>query len=150
MAILLVGIVTASALFRVYWEKAVAPAGTRQTPAAIRTFWSPFLRESEDPFVIFSNAKFVGTAETGMRYYEPSRDSLNSATQHYTGVGEVMGVRALDQLFLQQLGRNFHLKRAGLFTLDDAQNRNLIFVGSTQEDTPLERSQVLTNSLLRG
>lgn len=139
MAILLVGIVTADALFRVYWEKTAAPASARQTPAAIRTFWSPFLREAEEPFVIFSNAKFVGTAETGMRYYEPSRDSLNSATQHYTGVGEVMGVRALDQLFMQHLGRSFYLKRAGLFTLDDAQNKDLIFVGSTQEDTPLEK-----------
>jgi hypothetical protein len=115
---------------------AVVENETVRTPAALRSFWSPFLSAPEDPFVIFSNATFVGNAETGMRYFDPSRDSHDQTTEHYTGVGEVMGVLELDRV-LWQLGRRFRIKRGGLFTLDDARNNNLIFVGSPTENLTL-------------
>ena len=106
-------------------------------PASIRTFWGPFLQGSETPFVIFSNAEFVGSPITGMRYFDPARDSRDQIKrEHYAGVGEVMGVEELEGLFLR-LGRQFQTKRSGLFTVDDARKNNLIFVGSPIENLTL-------------
>lgn len=74
-----------------------------------------------------------------MRYSEPPRDDGRQVTQHYTGVGEVMGVLELDRFFQQQFGRQFRAKRGGLFTLDDALSNNLIFVGSPTENLTLKK-----------
>jgi hypothetical protein len=120
-------------------SSAVMRSGIDREPKAFQTFWKPFLYGSEGPFVVFSNANFVGTAETGMHYYDPSRDNREEITQHYTGVGEVMGVLELDRLFQQQFGRQFRTKRSGLFTLDDARNNSLIFVGSQVENPTLDK-----------
>ncbi len=106
-------------------------------PAVFHTFWGPFLHGPEEPFVVYANANFVGTADSGMRYFDPSRDSRDQISQHYTGVGEVMGVLELQQLFQQFGGARFRVKRSGLFTLDDARDNNLIFVGSPTENLTL-------------
>ncbi|MFZ0302175.1 MAG: hypothetical protein WAL75_05800 [Terracidiphilus sp.] len=71
-----------------------------------------------------------------MRYYDPSKDPRDQISQHYTGIGEVMGVEELESLFLR-LGRQIQIKRGGLFTLDDARKNNLIFVGSPTENLTL-------------
>lgn len=106
--------------------------------APIGTFWGPFLQGSELPFVVFSNAQFVGSPITGMRYFDPARDSRDQIKrQHYAGIGEVMGVEELAVLF-SRLGRQFQIKRGGLFTLDDARRNNLIFVGSRTENLTLD------------
>jgi hypothetical protein len=107
-----------------------------ETPPSLRTFWGPFLQSSEVPFVVFSNAEFVGDPFTGMRYYDSSKDSRDHVSQNYTGIGEVMGVKELEGLFLR-MGRGFQIKRGGLFTLDDARENNLIFVGSPTENLTL-------------
>jgi hypothetical protein len=111
-------------------------AGNQTAPPGLRTFWGPFLQGPQFPFVIFSNAQFVGNPITGMRYYDPSKDSRDQISQHYTGIGEVMGVEELEGLFLR-LGRQIQIKRGGLFTLDDARKNNLIFVGSPTENLTL-------------
>ena len=105
-------------------------------PAALQVFWSPFLRGPREPTVVFSNAAFIGKPETGMRYFDPSRDSRDQIEQHYTGIGELMGLFRLERLF-QQFGQQFRIKRAGSFRLDDASDNNLIFIGSPVEDLPL-------------
>jgi len=120
--------------------QAGASAGLGRTTSkqadVLQTFWTPFIQGPDEPIVVFANANFVGDAETGMRYYEPSRDPHTGITQHYTGVGEVMGVLELDRL-LEAHGRQFHVKRGSLFTLDDARSNNLIFVGSPTENLTL-------------
>ena len=108
-------------------------------PAVFRTFWGPFLKGPEEPFLVYANANFVGTADSGMRYFDPVRDSRDQISQHYTGVGEVMGVLELQQLFQQLGGARFRVKRSGLFTLDDARDNNLIFVGSPTENLTLNQ-----------
>ncbi|MGA2150374.1 MAG: hypothetical protein ABSH49_36090 [Bryobacteraceae bacterium] len=105
-------------------------------PAALRAFWKPFLSAPEDPWVIFSNAVFVGRPETGMRYFDSARDSRDVILDHYTGVGEVLAVHALDRAF-GLMRRTLHVKRGRLLSLDDAQNNNLIFVGSPAENLTL-------------
>ena len=104
--------------------------------AALRIFWSQFASGAGAPWVIFSNAAFVGRPETGMRYLDPVRDPRNLILDHYTGVGEVLAVHELDQVF-NLLKHPVLVKRGSLFSLDDARNNNLIFVGSPAENRTL-------------
>jgi hypothetical protein len=95
----------------------------------LRTFWTPFLSGPEAPLVIFSNAAFVGRPETGLRYFNGPSDAKTVVHDHYTGVGEVLAIHSLDQVF-SRLGRPLLVKRGSLLSLDDAKNADLIFVGS--------------------
>jgi hypothetical protein len=120
-------------------RKSIAPAlasDIEPAPAALRTFWNPFVTGPEEPWVIFSNAAFIGRPETGMRYYNAARDQRDLIFDHYTGVGEVLAVHNLDQVF-GQLRRRIRVKRGSLFSLDDVQNNDLIFVGSPSENLTL-------------
>ena len=109
--------------------------GVTASPA-IRAFWSPFVARAAAPWVIFSNAAFVGRPETGMRYLNPSRDTRPLILDHYTGVGEVLAVHELDQVF-NRLNHPIRVKRGSLFSLDDANENDLIFVGSPAENLTL-------------
>jgi hypothetical protein len=71
-----------------------------------------------------------------MRYYNSRQDSKALVYDHYTGVGEVLAVHALDDVFAS-LGRKIRVKRGSLFSLDDANDANLIFVGSPSENLSL-------------
>jgi hypothetical protein len=107
-------------------------------PAAqtFRIFWQPFLKGTQEPWVIFSNGAFVGRPETGMRYFDPKRDAKSQIWDHYTGVGEVLAIHELDQVF-GDLRQRIRVKRGSLFSLDDANNNDLIFVGSPSENLTL-------------
>ena len=105
-------------------------------PTVLRVFWKGFLTGSQEPWVIFSNAAFVGRPYTGMRYYNRTKDSGTSILDHYTGVGEVLAVHALDGVFVK-LHQPIRVKRGSLFSLDDAKNNDLIFIGSPSENLTL-------------
>jgi len=108
-----------------------------EIPGAFRVFWNGFISGPEEPWVIFSNAKFIGRPEIALHYYEPQRDGRDRPIfDHYTGVGEVIAVHELDSLFVT-LHRQLRVKRGSLFSLDDAKNNNLIFVGSPLENLTL-------------
>lgn len=117
-------------------EPAMAAPGPSRPTGSLATFWKPFASGVEEPWVIFSNAAFVGRPETGMRYYNSNQDSKSAVYDHYTGVGEVLAIHALDDVF-DTLGRRIRVKRGSLFTLDDVRNNNLIFVGSPSENLSL-------------
>ena len=110
---------------------AVAPV-----PAAYQIFWNRFVTSPQQPWVIFSNGSFVGRPETGMRYFNPAADSHSFILDHYTGVGEVLAIHQLDRVF-SMLNRPLRVKRGALFSLDDAKNNDLIFVGSPSENLTL-------------
>jgi hypothetical protein len=114
----------------------LAKRKTPQPSTALEILWAPFLHGSSEPFVVFRNSSFVGDAATGMRRFDPTRDNPNQEVQHYTGIGEVMGVLDLDQLF-GKFGGRFRVKRGSLFTVDDARENNLIFVGSPARNLDL-------------
>jgi len=116
---------------------AASAVAAEEAPQALRTLWAPFIAGPEDPLVVFSNAAFVGRPETGMRYYNASRDQKEQIWDHYTGVGEVLAVDALEQAF-GQFHRRIRVKRGSLFSLDDAKSNNLIFVGSPSENLTLQ------------
>jgi len=101
-----------------------------------QALWKPFFSGPREPWLIFSNAGFVGRPETGMRYYNSARDSGALVWDHYTGVGEVLAVHDLDQVF-QTLHRKIRVKRGSLFSLDDLKDNNLIFLGSPSENLTL-------------
>jgi hypothetical protein len=107
-----------------------------EAPAAFRVFWRGFLTGSQEPWVIFSNAAFVGHPVTGMRYYNRARDGKAFILDHYTGVGEVLAVHALDKVFAS-LHQDLHVKRGSLFSLDEAKSNDLIFIGSPSENLTL-------------
>jgi len=140
--VLLAGfVISLLGLAGVLWSRrvsnpAVAPSSAARKEDALGTFWRPFASGVEEPWVIFSNAAFVGRPETGMRYYNSRQDAKSTVYDHYTGVGEVLSIHALDDAF-GQLGRKIRVKRGSLFTLDDVKNNNLIFVGSPSENLSL-------------
>lgn len=105
-------------------------------PAPIEIFWRGFVRGPEEPWVIFSNAQFVGRPDTGMRYYDATKDGKAPILDHYTGVGEVLAVHNLDRVF-GLLRQSLRVKRGSLFSLDDAKNNDLIFIGSPSENLTL-------------
>jgi len=120
--------------------RAVPPAGEAafETTVAepLKTFWSGFARGPEEPWVIFSNAAFIGRPDTGMRYFDPAKDAKSPILDHYTGVGEVLAIHNLDVVFAE-LHRTLRVKRGSLFSLDDAKNNDLIFIGSPSENLTL-------------
>src|SRR6201993_2640436 len=140
LSVVVLSILLAGSLLALFLTRKTTPttfAGdVKPAPAAFQTFWKPFLTGPEEPWVVFSNAAFVGRPETGMRYYNSARDPKNVIWDHYTGVGEVIAVHSLDQVF-GLLHRNLRVKRGSLFSLDDAQNTDLIFVGSPSENLNL-------------
>jgi len=105
-------------------------------PVAFHVFWRGFLTGPQEPWVIFSNAAFVGRPYVGMRYYNHAKDSGAAILDHYTGVGEVLAVHALDSVF-ERLHQQIRVKRGSLFSLDDAKNDDLIFIGSPSENLTL-------------
>jgi hypothetical protein len=105
-------------------------------PVEYQLFWNRFVSGPQDPWVIFSNGAFVGRPETGMRYFNQATDSRAVILDHYTGVGEVLAVHELDRVFVL-LNHELRVKRGTLFSLDDAKNNDLIFVGSPAENLTL-------------
>jgi hypothetical protein len=139
LAILLVA--AAAVILNLVSNRNAAQAGMAHDsdpiPPAFRVFWNGFISTREEPWVIFSNAKFVGRPELGLRYYDSVKDGKDTPIfDYYTGVGEVLAVHELDYLF-QTLHRQIRVKRGSLFSLDDAKNNNLIFVGSPLENLTL-------------
>ena len=111
-------------------------ASGQPVPAAYQLFWNRFVTSPQQPWVIFSNGSFVGRPETGMRYFNPQSDSQSFILDHYTGVGEVLAIHQLDRVFYL-FNRQLRVKRGALFSLDDAKNNDLIFVGSPSENLTL-------------
>jgi len=120
---------------RITGNKAAEAAENYSSPA-LRLFWKAFLNGAEEPWVVFSNASFVGRPETGMRYLDPARDTQPKILDHYTGVGEVLAVHELDHVF-STLHRQLRVKRGSLLSLDDVKNNDVIFVGSPAENLTL-------------
>jgi hypothetical protein len=115
-------------------RRAAAPAPSADLKT-FQVFWKHFIDVPEEPWVVFSNAEFVGRPESGMRYFV-SGDPRDKILDHYTGVGEVLAVHELDRVF-QNLNHGLRVKRGHLLSLDDAKNNNLVFLGSPSENLTL-------------
>lgn len=138
LSLLLLGaLIVIASLLSQRKQSIITASGSTPVPAVFTTFWKPFVSASEEPWVIFSNGTFVGRPETGMRYFNSATDARAPLIlDHYTGVGEVLAVHDLDRIF-NLLRRQIRVKRGSLFSLDDAKNNDLIFVGSPAENLTL-------------
>jgi len=135
LSVLLAGTLSTSALLLASHSR--AQAGAKQSiPAVYSVFWNRFVTSSQPPWLIFSNGSFVGRPETGMRYFNAAADAKTLILDHYTGVGEVLAVHQLDRVFVL-FNQQLQVKRGSLFSLDDAKNNDLIFVGSPAENLTL-------------
>jgi hypothetical protein len=124
-------------LIAVFLNRAAARPGARIEPTGpLAVFWKGFLDGPDEPWVIFSNAEFVGRPETGMHYFNPATDKSQPILDHYTGVGEVLAIHELDRVFAA-FHRELKVKRGRLLSMDDAKNADLIFVGSPSENLSL-------------
>jgi hypothetical protein len=117
-------------------QRAASGAQATAVPPPLKAFWRTFAAGPTEPTVVFSNAVFVGRPETGMRYRNTGDNSQVPIRDHYTGVGEVIAVHELDHVF-HLFNSEVRVKRGSLFSLDDAKNNNLIFVGSPAENLSL-------------
>lgn len=104
-------------------------------PVSTAQFWRHFVQDAT-PIVVYSNPRFVGSLDKGMRLADPASASEGPASSLYTGVGEVMAVRQISAQ-LSVLGVEPRVKRARLFTWDDAKSSDLIFVGGQQQNLPM-------------
>jgi hypothetical protein len=66
----------------------------------------------------------------------PADVTAGKVFDHYTGVGEVLAVHELDEVFAR-LHATLRVKRGSLFSLDDLKQNNLIFLGSPAENLTL-------------
>lgn len=113
-----------------------AKPGTLGRDSVLQTFWHAFTVGSEQTWLIFSNARFVGNAVGGLRYFDPVRDRSQNPHAFYTGVGEVIGVHQFDNLF-RSFGSSILVKRAAQLSLEDVKDTNLIFLGAPTENSSL-------------
>jgi hypothetical protein len=140
IAVIVLSVLLASSLVTTALLLAQRPriqaATSPSVPAEYQLFWNRFVSGPQQPWVIFSNGSFVGRPETGMRYFNPASDKRAFILDHYTGVGEVLAIHQLDRVF-GLFNRPVGVKRGALFSLDDAKNNDLIFVGSPSENLTL-------------
>ena len=133
-------------------ESPVSRASDSGDVQAAAPLWDDLLRAPQPVLVAFSNTLFQGTAETGMKLLKPLdspgrsfgtannaqssggiEEQNNVVTDHYTGIGEVMGVYSLADFFLKT-GHPFRVKRSLLLTWDDVKTENLVVLGSPAEN----------------
>jgi hypothetical protein len=137
-AVLSILLITALATIVYFWSRkaeTTSASSEPPVPATFQIFWGPLVGGNE-PWVVFSNAAFIGRPETGMRYFDATRDPKSKIWDHYTGVGEVLAIHELDLVF-GALRQRIRVKRGSLLSLDDAQTNDLIFVGSPSENLSL-------------
>jgi hypothetical protein len=111
---------------------------SRVPPAELQAFWRPFLGSQPDPIVAFSNHRFAGTSSTGLRLFRDGVDSPSELNDTYSGTGTVMAALELGNQFAA-FGRSVRLKRAELLTWDEAQDTNLIVIGSPTANSRLRQ-----------
>ena len=135
LSVLLAASLVTSAILISQRPRVQTVAGEQPSPV-FQIFWNRFVTGSVQPWIIFSNGSFVGRPETGMHYFNAATDQRAFILDHYTGVGEVLAIHQLDHIFYL-FNRQPRVKRGALFSLDDAKNNDLIFVGSPSENLTL-------------
>ena len=120
--------------------------------ALVWPFWRDFLDSSDPCWLVFSNTLFEGTAETGMKLFKPldapgsnpgspavtriaagAFHGPRSIVDHYTGVGETMGVYLLSEFF-GRVDHPFRVKRSLLLTWEDLKSQHIVVLGSPAEN----------------
>jgi hypothetical protein len=105
---------------------------------AFATFWRPFVNSQADTLAVFAEVPYrSGHAGSGTTLNQSGAISGEIASPVVSGVGEVMGMHALDEDF-KALRLKLQPKRESFFTFDVAAGENLIFLGSPLTNQPLQ------------
>lgn len=127
-----------------YFRPAISSAKSPQQQDAnyaLSTFWHPFVSASTDTVAVFSDVRSQGKGNRSSKSNFPTQLSTGKmASPGISGVGEVMGVHALDEDFAL-FHRPLRAKRSNFFTFDDAMNENVIFLGSPLANPPMRLLQ---------
>jgi hypothetical protein len=105
-------------------------------PKSVQIFWSSFLSGTDEPLLVYANPRFEGWPDTGMKLANPPDPQATQFLNVMTGTGEVIAVSDLARMF-DRLHAKVKIKRAQLFTWDDAPANNLIFVGGQDQNPAL-------------
>jgi len=115
---------------------------------SVLPLWGELLSATEPMLMVFSNSIFHGTYASmklfnSLDLVEGQADvhslqglagqNQNPVIDHYTGIGEVMGVFVLGDFFAQ-MHHPFRVKRSLLLTWDDVKVDNLVVLGSPAEN----------------
>ena len=100
-------------------------------------FWLEFLGDASRAVVVYSNARFIRSPDGAMRPLAGATPGNTAVVDRYTGVGEVMAIHRLDQLFFP-LGRQLEVKRALLVDWKEVKNEATVFVGGPIENPGLK------------
>ena len=121
----------AALLFFVLKDQGLAKSQVSAVPqSAFATFWGPFQRSRADTIAVFAeDQRRLDNSGFEARSRLHGATSRDLALTDISGVGEVMGMHVLDQDF-SALHLTMHVKRSSLFSFDDADGDNLIFLGS--------------------
>ena len=119
-----------------YWFSSGGGGQHHKPSTALQSFWSAFTGPNANTIVVFSNARFVGDGETGLRYFNPEVDRLEDMRELHTGVGEVFGVYELSRVF-QSLGAALEVKRSALVDWDAVKKSSVVFIGGPAENLPV-------------
>lgn len=142
---------------------------TKGQPAlaeSLTSLWQPFIATDQPPLIVYSNALFLMSEEGDLyRYYNDTSHSFAMGAQvpsviglerrgpipnrvgplyyfdSYTGTGEVIAMGRIAEL-LSRSGKNFLVKRSRIASYDDVRNRNVIFLGTSLEDSILGKLPV--------
>jgi len=139
---------------------------TTTLATSLMPVWQPFIVTDQPPLIVYSNALFL-MSESGdlYRYYNDTSHSFAMGAQvpsvvglerrgpipngvgplyyfdSYTGTGEVIAMSRIAEL-LARSGQNFLVKRSRIASYEDVKNRNVIFLGTSLEDSILGKLPV--------
>ena len=133
---------------------------------SLNPLWQPFIATDQPPLIVYSNALFLMSEEGDLyRYYNDTSHSFAMGAEvpsvvglerrgaipngvgplyyfdSYTGTGEVIAMGRIAEL-LSRNGQNFLVKRSRIASYDDVRNRNVIFLGTSLEDSILGKLPV--------
>lgn len=107
----------------------------QRPPTPLRQFWGHYLARPAGPVIVFSNPKFTGNPNAGLKLVKPGDKTPGPYDETYTGVGEVFAMQVLTAN-LQSLGLPVRPKTAQMFTWDEAKANDLVVLGSPWQNQP--------------
>lgn len=108
-----------------------------EPPTAFATFWRPFVKSQADTIAVFSEMPRPGDGDLSPKLHQSTDSAGEIPSPGVFGVGEVMGMHALDEDF-KDLHLRIQPRRESSFRFDVADDENLIFLGSPLTDQPLQ------------
>jgi hypothetical protein len=132
-------------------QQSPAGGGDSRELATLAELWGVFLQSSRPVLVVYSNALFQRAPDGRLTPVDPSvqrvptdavpvtgaparsQSGFIDTIDHYTGVGEVMGVASLSRYFTRA-EHSFRVKRGQLLAWDDVKTENIVVLGSPHEN----------------